>query len=415
MKRFKLFDPPEYVNWKPHPEAMRAFRAPLAPAAAAREVASLPTPLLLGFYAHLVRTRLYDIMLKRWVKQGVLSKAWLGTGEEAVTVGNVSCLEDGDVVGPMIRNAGASIMRGIPIAECFRTYLATQDSSTRGRDLHVGDAACGVIGPTSMVGSLVAVLAGAAFAMRRAGGRRVAMTWIGDGASRTGEFHEGMGLAATLGVPLVLVLQNNQIALGTRTATHLKGPLDSMARTYGVEGFACDGNNVIDTYLVTRRAVARCRAGKGPVIIVASTFRMGSHATHDEAEARRLFSAAEFQHWGQRDPIGVYEEWLIAGERELGGHVADDGAVLGEGAAGAPSARASAGGRSAAARRPAKSAKSGGASAPARGRAERNRAALERIEARVTAEIDAAAAEALASREKPFTHADAVEGVYESP
>jgi len=409
VKRFKAFDPPEYVDWTLHPSALREFRGRLAARAVAREVAAIPAPLLLRFYDGLVRTRLYDITLKRWVKQGVISKAWLGTGEEAVTVGNCAPLEPGDAVGPMIRNAGAAFLRGMPLDECFRIYLGSPDSIARGHDLHLGDFERRVFPPISMVGAFVPVLAGVAFAMKRAGERRVAMTWVGDGSSRTGEFHEGMSLAATLGVPLIVVLQDNGVALGTPAEVHLKAPLENMAAAYGVLGSACDGNNVIDTYLVTRRAVRECRAGKGPAIIVAKTFRMGGHATHDEAEARHLFPKAVFERWGRRDPIGVYEEWLVAGDRDLDAWVAEDGTI--REAAAAPA-------RKAGATRAASAARTAGAArkpASGRARAERNRAALARIEARAAADTEAAAAEALQSKRTPFSDADAIEGVYEIP
>jgi len=403
MKRFKAFDPPEYVDWKLDPAALRAFRAALerpgASAAHAKEAAALPAPLLLRLYDGLVRARLHDIALKRWVKQGVISKAWLGTGEEAVTVGNVAPLEEGDVVGPMIRNASAAFLRGIPLADCFRAYLATPDSLSRGRDLHIGDFEKGVIAPISMVAALVPVLAGMALAMKRAGAGRVALTWVGDGASRTGEFHEGMSLAAALGLPLVVVLQDNQIALGTPAATHLKAPLDAFAAVYGVAGYACDGNNVVDTYLVTRRAVRACREGKGPALIVARTFRMGGHATHDEAEGRAVVAKKEFERWGKRDPIGVYEDWLARGRHDLDRLVAADGTFVQELA---PEATPTTAVRKVNLVR-------------ARNLGALNREALARIEARVTSDIAAAERDALASRDLPFSDADATDGVYESP
>lgn len=387
MKRFKAFDPPEYAQWKPSAAALAEFRACLEkPARRRKEVAALHSALLLRLYDGLLRSRLHDVALKRWVKQGVISKAWLGTGEEAVTVGNVAPLESGDAVGPMIRNAGAPILRGMSIADCLRGYLATPDSPTRGRDLHIGDYERGVYPPISMVGALVPVLAGVALAMRRARKGRVAMTWVGDGASRTGEFHEGMSMAASLGVPLIVVLQDNGIALGTPAAIHLRAPLEAMAATYGVMGAECDGNNVIDTYLTTREVVRACREGKGPALIVARTFRMGGHATHDEAEGREMVPKAEFQRWGRRDPIGLYEEWLAGAGRDLDSCVSADGSV-----------------------HEAKTRRGAAADEAA------NREALARIEARVSAEIADAEREALASRDRPFADADVTDGVYEIP
>jgi len=305
MRRYPAFDPPEYVNWAPDPAVMSAF--------AARVPAEPPDEaVLLRLYEGMVRNRLHDIALKRWVRQGVISKAWLGTGEEAVSVGNVHALARGDVVGPMIRNAGACHEMGVPLAEMLKAYLGVPGTITKGRDLHTGDPARGVIPPTSFVASLVPVFAGIALSFRLKNEKRVAMTWVGDGARWTGEFHEGMNFAAAQRAPLVVVLQDNQVALGTRNDVHSRARCETMAAAYGVEGMTCDGNNVLDVYAVSRAAVSRCREGGGPVILTATTFRMGGHATHDEGEARQMFPDDLFASWGRRDPIGMYETWLTS-------------------------------------------------------------------------------------------------------
>jgi pyruvate dehydrogenase E1 component alpha subunit len=90
----------------------------------------------------------------------------------------------------------------------------------------------------------------------------------------------------------------------------LPGTFRDWAASYGVWGLECDGNNVLDAWAATRLAADRCRAGQGPAMIVAETFRMGGHATHDEREARELFPPRLFAEWGQRDPVGLYEEYL---------------------------------------------------------------------------------------------------------
>jgi TPP-dependent pyruvate/acetoin dehydrogenase alpha subunit len=155
------------------------------------------------------------------------------------------------------------------------------------------------------------VFAGLAMSFRIRGESRVAMTWVGDGARWTAEFHEGMNLAAVQRAPLVVVLQDNQVALGTKGEAHSRAGCDAMAAGYGVDGLTCDGMNVLDVHAASTEAVARCRRGDGPVILTAVSFRMGGHATHDEAEARALFPADVFAHWGRRDPIGMYETWLV--------------------------------------------------------------------------------------------------------
>src|SRR5438067_10486421 len=129
-----MFDPPEYVNWQADSEIIDEFDHTLdRDPERARIVSELTENQLLALYAGLLRFRLHDITLRRWVKQGVLAKAWLGTGEEAVTIGNVHALDRGtDKVGPMIRNAGACHEMGIPIADMLREYLATADSTSKG-------------------------------------------------------------------------------------------------------------------------------------------------------------------------------------------------------------------------------------------------------------------------------------------
>ncbi len=314
MKRYPAFEFPEYLDWQPDPKVQAAFteRAEASP--------DLDEALLLRLYEGLLKARLHDIQLKRWVKQGVITKAWLGSGEEAVTVGLCAALGADDVVGPMIRNASACIERGMSLETCFAGYLGTTDTITGGRDLHIGDPEKGVIPPISHVGDLVPVMAGCALAFKLRGEPRVAVTWTGDGSTATGAVHEGLRMASALGVPLICVVQDNGVALGTRNSEHYKGDFTAYGAAYGAELLEVDGNHVIDCYAAGVRAVELCRAGSGPVIVVARTFRMGGHATHDEREARDLFGDAEYSAWGKRDPIGMFETWLrerrgVAAER----------------------------------------------------------------------------------------------------
>src|SRR5262249_35725072 len=156
---------------------------------------------------------------------------------------------------------------GIPVADMLREYLATADSPSRGKDLHIGSMAHGVIAPVSQVGALTPVFAGMALALKKRADTAGVLTWVGDGATKTTAFHEGMNLAAVLHVPAVYVLQNNQAALGTRLEQHQAGPFTAWAKAYGVSSESCDGNNVLDTYAATAAAAALARGGRGPVIV----------------------------------------------------------------------------------------------------------------------------------------------------
>jgi pyruvate dehydrogenase E1 component alpha subunit/2-oxoisovalerate dehydrogenase E1 component alpha subunit len=361
MKRFPAFDPPEYANWRPEPDLVRRFADPWKTDRTRRTVIeSMTRDVKFDLYAGMLRARLHDIMLKRWVKQGVISKAWLGTGEEATTIGPVHALDRSrDVVAPMIRNAGACCEMGMSVADMLRGYLGTFDSPSWGRDGHVGSFSHRVLQPISNIGNMPPVAAGIAltFKMKREGA--IALTWIGDGSVKSGPTHEALNFAAVQRLPVVFIIQNNQVALGTPVKlAHLPERFADLHLAYGCAGESFDGNNVLDAYATTRVAADRCRAGNGPVILSAETFRMAGHATHDEQEARQVLPAELFGTWGRRDPIGLYEEHLIA----TGDATRDD---------------------------------------------------LTKIEEMVSAEVDHAADEALASREKNLPPPEsALRGVY---
>jgi TPP-dependent pyruvate/acetoin dehydrogenase alpha subunit len=254
---------------------------------------------------------------------------------------------------------------GMPLEAMFRGYLGTRDGPARGRDIHIGDLETGVAAPVSVVGGLCCVMNGYALAFQRRGSERVALTWIGDGSTKSGEVHEALNFAAVQGLPVVFVLQNNQIALGTRLPQHHKADgFRDWGKAYGVELLEADGNNVLDMYAAACLAVDRCRRGAGPVFIAAETFRMGGHATHDVREARELLPPEVFEYWGRRDPIGLYEEYLAMGPWDLTSGDAGEATDLD------PEREA------------------------------RNRHALSQIESEVASEVDVAAARALASRER---------------
>jgi TPP-dependent pyruvate/acetoin dehydrogenase alpha subunit len=267
----------------------------------------------------------------------------------------------------MIRNSGACNEMGMPIADILRGYLGTADGPSRGRDGHYGDVARNILPPISHVGDMVVVTAGIALANKISHAPRtthhlpVAMTWIGDGSTKTGTAHEGFNFAAVQQLPAIFIVQGNQVALGTAQAHyHLPDSFDDLPAAYGMWGASFDGNNVLDGYAAATLAVNRCRAGEGPAMLIANTFRMGGHATHDEREARTTFAPELFASWGQRDPVGLYEEYLV-------------------------------------------------------GRADglTDRRALEEVESRVEAEIATAEAEALASKEHAIpAGASALGGVY---
>lgn len=322
MIRYPAYDPPEYVNWQPDDRLLGEYKERLEEVPERRAiVATLSRAELIALYEGMVRNRLHDIALKRWVKQGVISKAWLGTGEEATTIGPVHALDrKTDIVAPIIRNAGACDEMGMALADMLRGYLGTEDSPTRGRDLHVGDLGLGLLAPISHLGEMVSIAAGVALSFKLRREPRVVLAWAGDGSTKTGSFHEAINFAAVQRLPLIVIIQNNQVALGTRLDQYHRGSFLGMAEAYGVTGWAFDGNNVLDAYAAVKLAADLARTvgpERGPFLLVAETFRMGGHATHDEKEARLTFAGELFEYWGKRDPIGLYEAYLTNADVDL--------------------------------------------------------------------------------------------------
>jgi pyruvate dehydrogenase E1 component alpha subunit len=266
---------------------------------------------LLGLYRDMLRTRALDTRIEALYKQGKLvAGCYSSRGQEGCSVGSTAAMRKDDVVGPMIRNLGSMLRHGIPMTMVLRNYLGRATGPTKGRDgsSHFGSMEHNVIGPISMLGSLIPVCAGAALAFQMRGEDRAALTWIGDGGSNVGDFHEGMNLAGVLKLPLVVILENNKWAYSTPIEYQTAAPnFACRAQGYGIESDMVDGNDVLAVYLATREAVARARAGDGPTLIEVDTMRMRGHAIHDDA---KYVPAEQLAYWETRDPIACFERRL---------------------------------------------------------------------------------------------------------
>lgn len=266
---------------------------------------------LLELYRFMLLNRSFDDRVGLLYRQGkIVGGAFASRGQEATTVGSAYALGPDDVIGPMIRNSGAFLVRGMEPARYLANYLGRATGPTRGRDgnTHMGDLSLGIFAPISMLGALIPVMAGAALAFKRRGEPRVALTWIGDGGASMGDFHEGLNFAATAGLPLVLILENNQYAYSTPVERQCANTrFADRALGYGIPGIQVDGNDVLEVYRVTRESVERARGGGGPTLIESVTMRMKGHAEHDDFSYVPRELLAE---WEKKDPIACYEVQL---------------------------------------------------------------------------------------------------------
>ncbi len=269
----------------------------------------------LYWFMRLTRT-LEERLVALYRQTKVVGGLFRSLGQEADAVGSAFALEPRDMLSPLIRNLGSMLVKGARPVEILRQYMARGDSLTRGRELniHIGDLERGFIGQISHLGDMVPVMAGITLTFRLRGEPRVGLVYVGDGATSTGAFHEGLNFAAVQRCPLVVIVENNGYAYST--PTHRQTAAARFADKgigYGVPGVGADGNDVLEVYRVTREAADRARRGEGVTLIELMTYRRKGHAEHDD---QSYVPAGEIERWAAaNDPLDRYAARLTG---ELG-------------------------------------------------------------------------------------------------
>ncbi len=262
----------------------------------------------LRLHEAMLLTRLTEERIVKLFRQGkTLGSVYRSLGQEATACGTALALGPDDVIGPLIRDLGAMLVRGATPTEVFLQYLgrATGPSGGREHNNHFGSVARGIIAPTSMLGALIPVMAGVALSFRQKGERRVAMTWIGDGGSSTGAFYEGLNFAVVQQLPLILVGEANGFAFSTPPERQMAGRMSQ--RSQGAFTLTVDGNDAAAVFEGATEARQRCLEGKGPAFLVCETFRRSGHAEHDD---QRYVDPALLEQWAARDPLPRFEAWM---------------------------------------------------------------------------------------------------------
>src|SRR3954468_13076715 len=265
---------------------------------------------LLELYYYMRLTRSLEERLVNLYRQTkVIGGLFRSLGQEADAVGSAYALDrsKGDVLSPLIRNLGSMLVQGATPLEILRQYMAKGDSPTRGRELniHFGDTVRGFIGQISHLGDMVPVMAGVTLSFKLRGQDRVGLVYVGDGATSTGAFHEGINFAAVQRCPLVVIVENNGYAYSTPTTKQTAcASFTDKAVGYGIPGVRADGNDVVATYQVTKEAVDRARRGEGVTLIELMTYRRKGHAEHDN---QSYVPTGEIDRWArENDPVDRY-------------------------------------------------------------------------------------------------------------
>ena len=215
-------------------------------------------------------------------------------GQEAAQIGAGRALEPMDFTFPSYREHGIAWTRGVPPADMLRIFRAT---TTGGWDPQKYRHSV----PTVVLGNQALHAVGYAMGVQRDGAEEAVMTFFGDGASSQGDVLESFVWAASFNAPIVFILQNNQWAISEPSSLQAKIPLYHRAHGFGFPGFRVDGNDVLAMYEVTKHALDNARAGGGPTLIEAYTYRMGAHTTSDDPTRYRI--DAEVEMWKHRDPV----------------------------------------------------------------------------------------------------------------
>lgn len=268
-----------------------------------------------AFYS-MMHARILENKLSSLYKAGkIVGGVYLGRGQEALSAAlGTSLIKGKDVYCPLIRDQAGRHAFGEDFYDGIRTYLGSKEGPMRGRDgnIHRGRPLDGMPAMISHLGAQVSVVGGMLLARRMKGvlGDAVGATCVGDGATSTGAFHEGLNFAAVERLPLVIVVANNQFAYSTPTNRQFACvDLVERARGYGVRGYTVDGTDLVACASVISEAVKMARSGHGPQLVVAHLLRLSGHGEHDDASY--IPEQVKRGQYG-RDCLDVAEKDLLA-------------------------------------------------------------------------------------------------------
>jgi acetoin:2,6-dichlorophenolindophenol oxidoreductase subunit alpha len=268
---------------------------------------------LLDMFYWLKLSRAFDERLSVLVRQGkVRSGVYTGIGQEAIIVGTCFGLRNEDFICPLHRDIGSFLMKGVEPKVMMAQMFAKTGGLSKGRDsaLHSGVNEHGIFGNTSMLGANLPVACGLALTFKMEKTDHVVIAYFGEGASNVGDFHEALNFAGVQRLPIIFVCENNLYAYSVPVEKSMA--IDDVAvraESYGFDGVAINGNDVLAVYQSTLGALARARNGDGPTLIECKTYRWHGHSEHDKAFYR---TDEELAMWKSRDPIPTFTTYLKA-------------------------------------------------------------------------------------------------------
>jgi pyruvate dehydrogenase E1 component alpha subunit len=267
---------------------------------------------LIEMYRVMVRIRTFEErVVKEFAAGNIPGAAHLYAGEEAVAAGACANLRPDDYITSTHRGHGHLIAKGGKTDRMMAELYGRKTGYNKGKggSMHIADMEIGILGANAIVGAGIPIAGGAALSAKMRGTNQVAICFLGDGATNTGRFHEGVNLAACWDLPVVYVIENNLYAESTAVAAVCKlAELSDRAGAYGIPGKTVDGNDVLAVYEAVGEAVARARQGQGPTLIECKTYR---HRGHFEGDPQTYKTKEEVAEWLEKDPILRFRKQLL--------------------------------------------------------------------------------------------------------
>jgi 2-oxoisovalerate dehydrogenase E1 component alpha subunit len=267
---------------------------------------------LVHTYRTLLTVRAFDDVCMKLQRSGRIAFSIPNRGIEAVSVGAASALEKTDWIFPSYRDFGMALYHGVRPLEMMHNMFGNAKDSARGRQMPVHFSFVDPIhfvSISSPIGTNLPHAVGAARAFQARGEDRVCLTSFGDGGTSSLGFHSALNFAGVWKAPVIFLCQNNGWAISCPSSKQTASDGYAVkARAYGIEGVLVEGNDLLAVREATRQAVARARAGDGPTLIEARTYRMGGHSTSDDPT--RYVPAEELENWEQKDPVRWFERYL---------------------------------------------------------------------------------------------------------
>ncbi|MFD6533714.1 pyruvate dehydrogenase (acetyl-transferring) E1 component subunit alpha [Streptomyces sp. NPDC060184] len=258
---------------------------------------------LRSLYRDMALARRFDAEGVTLQRQGELGLWPSLLGQEAAQVGSVRALRDDDHAFPSYREHAVAMGRGLDPLALMRLFRGVDNGDWDPQEHHFHLY-------TLVIGSQTLHATGYAMGLAKKGAESAVVAYFGDGATAQGDVSEAFNFAAVYGAPVVFFCQNNQWAISESNERQSRVPLYRRAQGFGFPGVRVDGNDVLATLAVTRRALERARQGEGPTLIEAFTYRMGAHTTSDDPSRYR--DAAEVESWRAKDPLLRLERLLRA-------------------------------------------------------------------------------------------------------